>query len=87
MAKPGLEQQIKVIAHYLGWRRARRHQRSRDRKQHPRYRRCDFRRDGERRSRIGEATMLVRYEGKFGTVPVTVLNPEAGLCLEAAAAK
>jgi hypothetical protein len=28
--------------------------------------------------RIGEATMLVRYEGKFGTVPVTVLNPKAG---------
>src|SRR6202040_2412509 len=28
--------------------------------------------------RIGEATMLVRYEGKFGTVPVTVLNPKPG---------
>src|SRR5262249_50264187 len=28
--------------------------------------------------RIGEATMLVRYQGKFATVPVTVLNPKAG---------
>ncbi|HUS08477.1 MAG TPA: DUF1549 and DUF1553 domain-containing protein [Bryobacteraceae bacterium] len=28
--------------------------------------------------RVGEATMLVRYEGKFGTVPVTVMNPKAG---------
>ena len=29
-------------------------------------------------ARIGEATLLVRYEGKFGTVPVTVLNPKPG---------
>jgi hypothetical protein len=28
--------------------------------------------------RIGEATMLVRYEGKFSTIPVTILNPKAG---------
>lgn len=28
--------------------------------------------------RMGEATLLVRYQGKFTTVPVTVLNPKAG---------
>lgn len=28
--------------------------------------------------RVGEATLLVRYEGKFATVPVTVLNPKPG---------
>ncbi|MGH9631304.1 MAG: DUF1549 domain-containing protein, partial [Bryobacteraceae bacterium] len=28
--------------------------------------------------RIGEATLLVRYEGKFETVPVTILNPKPG---------
>ena len=29
-------------------------------------------------ARIGEATLLVRYQGKFVTVPVTVLNPAPG---------
>ena len=29
-------------------------------------------------SRIGEATLLVRYQGKFTSVPVTVLNPAPG---------
>lgn len=28
--------------------------------------------------RIGEATLLVRYQGKFSTIPVTVLNPKPG---------
>ena len=28
--------------------------------------------------RIGEATLLIRYQGKFATVPVTVLNPKPG---------
>ncbi len=28
--------------------------------------------------RVGEATLLVRYEGKFVIVPATVLNPEPG---------
>lgn len=31
--------------------------------------------DGER---VGEATLLVRYEGKFAAVPVTILNPKPG---------
>ena len=29
-------------------------------------------------ARIGEATLLVRYQGNFTTVPVTVLNPKPG---------
>jgi Protein of unknown function (DUF1549)/Protein of unknown function (DUF1553) len=28
--------------------------------------------------RIGEATLLVRYQGKFATVPVTIVNPKQG---------
>jgi hypothetical protein len=28
--------------------------------------------------RVGEATLLVRYAGKFSTIPVTVLNPQPG---------
>ncbi|MBM3786314.1 MAG: DUF1553 domain-containing protein [Acidobacteria bacterium] len=28
--------------------------------------------------RVGEATMLVRYEGKYSTVPLTILNPKPG---------
>jgi hypothetical protein len=33
--------------------------------------------------RIGEATLLVRYQGKFATVPVTVLNPKEGFAWKA----
>ena len=28
--------------------------------------------------RVGEATLLVRYQGKFSTIPVTILNPKPG---------
>jgi len=28
--------------------------------------------------RVGEATLLVRYQGRFGAIPVTVVNPRAG---------
>ena len=38
-------------------------------------------------ARTGEATLLVRYQGNFTTLPVTVLNPKAGLRVEAAAAE
>ncbi len=33
---------------------------------------------GVKGARTGEATLLVRYQGKFATVPVTVLNPAPG---------
>jgi hypothetical protein len=33
--------------------------------------------------RMGEATLLVRYQGKFQTVPVTVLNPKPGFAWKA----
>lgn len=32
--------------------------------------------------RIGEATLLVRYQGKFQTIPVTVLNPKPGFAFK-----
>jgi hypothetical protein len=35
--------------------------------------------------RVGEATLLVRYQGKFSTVPVTVLNPKPGFAWSAPA--
>src|SRR3989449_2607569 len=31
-----------------------------------------------RGERVGEATLLLRYQGRFGAIPVTVLNPKAG---------
>ncbi len=34
-------------------------------------------------ARIGEATLLVRYQGNFITVPVTVLNPKPGFAWKA----
>lgn len=33
--------------------------------------------------RTGEATMLVRYQGKYGTIPVTILNPKPGFVWKA----
>ena len=33
--------------------------------------------------RTGEATLLVRYQGKFSTIPVTVLNPKPGFTWKA----
>jgi hypothetical protein len=33
--------------------------------------------------RIGEATLLIRYQGKFSTLPVTVLNPRPGFAWNA----
>ncbi len=33
--------------------------------------------------RTGEATLLVRYQGKFSTIPVTVLNPKQGFVWKA----
>jgi hypothetical protein len=33
--------------------------------------------------RVGEATLLVRYQGKFSTIPVTVLNPNPGFVWKA----
>lgn len=34
-------------------------------------------------ARVGEAALLVRYQGKFATVPVTVLNPKPGFAWSA----
>jgi hypothetical protein len=33
-------------------------------------------------ARIGEATLLVRYQGKFTSVPVTILNPKPGFAFK-----
>ncbi len=38
---------------------------------------------GVKALRTGEAALLVRYEGKFVTVPLTVLNPKAGFAWNA----
>ncbi len=38
---------------------------------------------GVKGERIGEATLLVRYQGKFAAVPVTVLNPKPGFVWKA----
>ena len=39
-----------------------------------------------RGERVGEATLLLRYQGKFAAIPVTVLNPRPGFVVEAASA-
>jgi hypothetical protein len=77
LAKPGLTQALKVIARYADGK-------SRDVTKEaviasniPDV--ADVSADAVvKGERIGEATMLVRYEGKFGTVPVIVLNPKPG---------
>jgi hypothetical protein len=38
---------------------------------------------GVKGERVGEATLLVRYQGKFSTVPVTILNPKPGFAWKA----
>ena len=35
--------------------------------------------------RIGEATLLIRYQGKFAAVPVTIVNPKPGFAWKALA--
>ena len=77
MVKPGLEQGIKVVAHYLdgGVRDVTGEAVIASNIPDT----ADVTSDAVvKGARIGEATMLVRYEGKFGTVPVTVLNPKPG---------
>jgi len=77
MAKPGLEQQVKVIAHYLDGDERDVTNEAVIASNIPDT--ADVTSDAlVKGARIGEATMLVRYEGKFGTVPVTVLNPKPG---------
>jgi len=77
MAKPGLEQQVKVIAHYLDGAVRDVTKEAVIASNIPDT--ADVNNDAVVKGiRIGEATMLVRYEGKFGTVPVTVLNPKPG---------
>src|SRR5215510_6769320 len=39
--------------------------------------------DDVKGERIGEATLLIRHQGKFATVPVTVLNPKPGFAWNA----
>ncbi len=82
MAKPSLEQQIKVIAHYLdgGVRDVTKEAVIASNIPDT----ADVTADAVvKGARIGEATLLVRYEGKFGTVPVTVLNPKPGFAWKA----
>jgi hypothetical protein len=77
MVQPGLTRQIKVVAHYLdgGVRDVTKEAVIASNIPDT----ADVSADAVvKGARIGEATMLVRYEGKFGTVPVTVLNPKPG---------
>jgi hypothetical protein len=77
MSKPGMEAPIKVIAHYLDGGARDVTKEAVIASNIPDT--ADITPDlSVKGIRIGEATMLVRYEGKFGTVPVTVLNPKPG---------
>ena len=82
LAKPGLEQQVRVVAHYLDGAVRDVTKEAVIASNIPDT--ADVSADAVvKGARIGEATMLVRYEGKFGTVPVTVLNPKPGFVWKA----
>jgi hypothetical protein len=82
MAKPGEEQQIKVIAHYLDGAVRDVTKEAVIASNIPDT--ADVTTEAVVKGiRTGEATMLVRYEGRFGTVPVTVLNPKPGFAWKA----
>ena len=77
MNAPGESAAVKVTAIYRRRRHARRHARSRSSRATSR----TWRRSTDaavKGARTGEATLLVRYQGKFATLPVTVLNPKPG---------
>jgi hypothetical protein len=77
LSKPGLEQQIKVVAHYLDGAVRDVTKEAVIASNIPDT--ADVTASAVVKGiRTGEATMLVRYEGKFGTVPVTILNPKPG---------
>ncbi|MDQ6666460.1 MAG: DUF1549 and DUF1553 domain-containing protein [Acidobacteriota bacterium] len=82
LAKPGQTQALKVIAHYMdgGVRDVTKEAVIASNIPDTADVSTDAVVKGER---IGEATMLVRYEGKFATVPVTVLNPKPGFVWKA----
>ena len=82
MDKPGNETQIKVVAHYLDGAVRDVTKEAVIASNIPDT--ADVNTDAVVKGiRTGEATMLVRYEGKFGTVPVTVLNPKPGFAWKA----
>jgi hypothetical protein len=82
LAKPGLEQQIKVVAHYLDGAVRDVTKEAVIASNIPDT--ADVTASAVVKGiRTGEATMLVRYEGKFGTVPVTILNPKPGFVWKA----
>jgi hypothetical protein len=81
-AKPGTDRQIKVIAHYLDGAVRDVTKEAVIASNIPDT--ADVSADAIVKGiRIGEATMLVRYEGKLGTVPVTILNPKPGFVWKA----
>lgn len=77
LARPGMDQQLKVVAHYLDGAVRDVTKEAVIASNIPDT--ADVTADAVVKGiRTGEATMLIRYEGKFGTVPVTVLNPKPG---------
>jgi len=77
MPKPGETAQVKVLARYLDGQTRDVTKEATIESNVPDVAKVDTQAkvSGER---IGEATMLVRYQGKYGTIPVTILNPKPG---------
>ena len=79
MTKPGETAPLKVVARYQDDQTARCDARNHVESNVPDVASVDRRLTSViRGERVGEATLLVRYQGKFGAIPVTVLNPKPG---------
>src|SRR4051812_47515373 len=76
MAKPGESSEIKVVARFADGKTRDVTREATVESNTPDIAKVDASKvHGER---IGEATLLVRYQGKLSTVPVTILNPKPG---------
>lgn len=77
MAQPGASAQVKVMARFADGQTRDVTQEATVESNAPTVAKVDAasKVSGER---VGEATLLVRYQGKFSTIPVTILNPKPG---------
>jgi len=78
MAKPGETVAVKVTARFLDGQTRDVTREATVESNTPDLARVDSATSKVSGERTGEATLLVRYQGKFSTVPVTVLNPKPG---------
>lgn len=86
MNKPGEGAQVKVIAKYADGQVADVTRDATVESNTPDVAAVDSVKSSVKAERVGEATLLVRFQGKLATIPVTVLNPKEGFTWKAPAA-